>query len=60
MDDLSNSSTAISEIIDCIKKMQSYASGICIIKHELTQEEFEQLVREENLMLENYKNATFK
>ena len=45
---------------DCIKKMQIYASDICLIKYELTQEEFEQLVREEDLMLENYKNPKFK
>ncbi len=61
IDDLSNISKVVSEIVDRTQKsnslVQIFASNIWLRKYELTPAQFEQLVREENLMLENYKNA---
>lgn len=62
VDDLSsNSSRPVSGILDRTQEsnsvVQIFASNIRLRKYGITPAQFEQLVREENLMLENYKNV---
>jgi len=63
-DDSSDNWSRVSEIIEQIKKRKSltqlFPSNICLIKYELTPEEYEQLAREEDLMLEHYRKPVFE
>jgi len=59
IDDLSNGDIVFSELVDRSQQghslVQIYASNIWLRKSELTPAQFKQLVREEDLILENYK-----
>ena len=64
IDDLSHSDRVFSEILDRSQQghslVQIYASNIWLRKSELTPAQFKQLVREEDLILENYKKTRWR
>ena len=64
IDDLSNSDRVFSEIVDRTHQghslVQIHASNIWLRKTYLTPDQFQQLVREEDLILESYKRPILK
>lgn len=64
IDDLSNNNSDLTDIIDRSQQGQSLvqinASNIWLRKSALTPEQFQKLVREEDLLLENYKEPRLK
>lgn len=61
IDDFSNSDRVSSEIVDRSQQghnlVQIHASNIWLRKSALTPAQFQKMVREEDLILENYKNS---
>jgi len=64
IDDLSNGGRVFSEIVDRSQQghslVQIYASKIWLRKSTLTPDQFEKLVQEEDLLLENYNELRLK